>query len=260
MTRLIKAEAIERLRRMKRKIPGSPNNLREAVGYWVWARSLIKEVDEIFGPESVYKKDIAQPVFLHWILNELKPQETAHSLVQSMIDDISNNWKEDAKIPVLIHSQPDKKPITNKIFVIHGRDLSVRKTIVRLLKGLKLEPIILDQQPNEGRTIIEKFEDHANVGFAVALLTPDDVGALRDGPSKLSPRARQNVILELGFFLGALGRKRVCALVKGDVEMPSDYDGVVYIPLDDADEWKIKLVEELKAAGFNIDANRAFGP
>ena len=77
---------------------------------------------------------------------------------------------------------------------------------------------------------------------------------------KLRPRARQNVILELGFFLGWLGRERVCPLVKGDMETPSDYDGVVYTKLDEADGWKMKLVRELKAAGFDIDANRAVGP
>ena len=75
----------------------------------------------------------------------------------------------------------------------------------------------------------------------------------------VEPRARQNVILELGVFLGKLGRKHVCPLVKGDVETPSDYDGVVYTKLDDAGGWKMKLVQELKAAGFDVDANRAFG-
>ena len=66
------------------------------------------------------------------------------------------------------------------------------------------------------------------------------------------------MIFEFGYFIGKLGRKRVCALVKGDVEKPSDYDGVLYIPLDDSDGWKMRLITELKTAGFNVDANRAF--
>ena len=121
-----------------------------------------------------------------------------------------------------------------------------------------LEPVILHEQVNRGRTIIEKFEDFADVDFAVVLLTPDDMGRKKDEKTDLNPRARQNVILELGFFLGKLGRQRVCPIVKGDVETPSDYDGVVYTDLDDAGGWKMKLVQELKDAGFVIDTNRMF--
>ena len=117
--------------------------------------------------------------------------------------------------------------------------------------------MILHEQPNQGRTIIEKFEEHAQVGFAVVLLTPDDVGSLKGENNHLKPRARQNVIFEFGFFIGRLGRHRVCALTKGDVEIPSDYDGVVYVPLDDHGAWKMKLVKELKAAEFDVDANLA---
>ena len=103
----------------------------------------------------------------------------------------------------------------------------------------------------------KKFEDHADVGFAVVLLTPDDAGAPDGAGEGFKPRARQNVILELGFFLGRLGRERVCSLVKGDVETPSDYDGVVYTKFDSAGGWKMKLAQELEAAGIDIDVNRA---
>ena len=93
-------------------------------------------------------------------------------------------------------------------------------------------------------------------GLAVVLLTPDDEGRLQGG-TDLKPRARQNVIFELGYFAGILGRNRVCALTKGDVEIPSDYDGVIYITLDDSGGWKLRIVKELKAAGFDVDANLA---
>jgi predicted nucleotide-binding protein len=86
------------------------------------------------------------------------------------------------------------------------------------------------------------------------LLTPDDVGGT--GSDALRPRARQNVVLELGYFLGHLGRQRVCALHKGLLELPSDVNGVVYVPLDDAGGWKLKLARELKDAGFSIDTNK----
>ena len=118
--------------------------------------------------------------------------------------------------------------------------------MARFLEQLELSPIILHEQPNQGRTIIEKFEEYSDVGFAVVLLTPDDVGGPADESSTQRPRARQNVILELGFFLGKLGRERTCALLVDDVEIPSDYDGVLYIPMDDQDAWRFPLIRELK--------------
>ncbi len=148
------------------------------------------------------------------------------------------------------------QPDTNKIFIVHGRDESPKSMVARFLENLGLEPVILAEQPSRGRTIIEKFEQHAQVGFAIALLTPDDAGSLQGDENNLNPRARQNVIFELGFFIGRIGRERVCALTKGDVEIPSDYAGVVYIPFDDSGGWEMRLIQELKSVGFPIDANR----
>ena len=91
----------------------------------------------------------------------------------------------------------------------------------------------------------------------MALLTPDDLGAHKGEESTLNPRARQKVIFEFGYFMGKLSRKRVCAMLKGDVEKPSDYAGVLYIPLDDSGGWKMKLIKELQSAGLDIDANKA---
>jgi hypothetical protein len=143
----------------------------------------------------------------------------------------------------------------DSVFVVHGHD-EARERVARLLERLGLKPIILHEQPDQGRTIIEKFESHAAVGFAVVLLTPDDVGSAAFEPQALKPRARQNVIFELGFFVAALGRRRVCALYKGDVELPTDYTGVVYTPMDPADGWQLKLARELKHAGLDVDLNR----
>ena len=138
-----------------------------------------------------------------------------------------------------------------------GRDESAKQTVARFLEKLKLNPTILHEQPNSGRTLIEKFELHAQSAFAVILLTPDDVGAMKEEKEKLNPRARQNVILELGYFLGLLGRERVCPLIVDGVEIPSDYDGVAYVPLDDSGGWRLELIRELRAAGFDVDANLA---
>jgi predicted nucleotide-binding protein len=145
---------------------------------------------------------------------------------------------------------------SNKVFVVHGHDTGARESVARFLESLEVEPIILLDQPNSGRTIIEKFEAHAaTVNFAVILLTPDDLGGAIG--SDHAERARQNVIYELGFFTGKLGRNRACLLRKGKVDIPSDLAGIVYTELDPAEGWKLKLIRELKAAGFNIDANKA---
>lgn len=142
---------------------------------------------------------------------------------------------------------------TKKVFVVHGHDDEAKEKVARFLDRLRLEPIILHEQANEGRTVIEKFEVHADVGFAVVLLTPDDVGAPASEPKDLKSRARQNVVLELGYFLAKLKRNRVCALYKKGVEIPSDYQGVLYVELDSAGGWSIKLAQELSAAGIPID-------
>jgi len=142
---------------------------------------------------------------------------------------------------------------TKRVFVVHGRDTEVKESVARFLERLGLEPIILHEQPNSGRTVIEKFELHADVGFAVILLTPDDVGGLGVTPADLKGRARQNVILELGYFLGRLSRRRVCALYKKDVEIPSDYQGVLFVEFDPSGAWRTKLAQELVEGGFSIN-------
>ena len=141
----------------------------------------------------------------------------------------------------------------SRVFIVHGHDGEAKEGLARFLEKLGLEPVILHEKPNSGYTIIEKFEVYSDVGFAVILLTPDDVGALATSASKLAGRARQNVILELGYFLGKLGRDRVCALYRDGVELPSDYQGVLYVEIDNAGAWKTKLAQELIQAKFSIN-------
>lgn len=158
-------------------------------------------------------------------------------------------------------TEPEKKVLNAEskirdVFIIHGRDDGTKETVARFIEQLGLNPIILHEKPNQGQTIIEKFERHAEVAFAIALLTPDDIGGLAGDEQSLKPRARQNVIFELGYFTGKLDRGRVCALKGENVEIPSDYDGVLYIPLDGSGGWKMILMRELKNAGFQVDVNR----
>ena len=175
-----------------------------------------------------------------------------------MIDEINEYWEDESEASQSSDNHKSEQITTKAVFVVHGRDEGAREKVARFLERLELRPVVLHEQPNEGRTIIEKFEDFAHVGFAVVLLTPDDTGRLQADAGEYRPRARQNVIFEFGYFIGKLGRERVCALVQGDLERPSDYDGVLYIQLDDSEGWKMRLVRELKSAGYDIDANRVF--
>lgn len=141
------------------------------------------------------------------------------------------------------------------VFLVHGHDLR-KSEVARALRQLTgEEPIILHEQPNRGRTIIEKFERHAGgSAYAVVLATGDDRGG--EGASgDLQPRARQNVIFEMGFFVAALGRSRVAVLHDEAVELPSDYKGVLYIPLDSRGAWRHEIARELKDAGIPADTN-----
>jgi predicted nucleotide-binding protein len=157
------------------------------------------------------------------------------------------------------HVQPGYiVPQSNRVFVVHGHNHGVKESVARFLEKLDLDPIILHEKPNAGRTLIEKFSDYADVQFAIVLLTADDLGKPRNSDQEAQLRARQNVILELGYFLGKLGRARVCALYENGVELPSDYQGVLFLSLDASDRWKFDIVRELRAVGFTVDANRIF--
>jgi predicted nucleotide-binding protein len=145
-----------------------------------------------------------------------------------------------------------------RVFIVHGHDNVAKETVERFLEKLELVPVILHAQPNAGQTIIGKLERESKVPFAIILLTPDDLGHAKDYSHQIKPRARQNIIFELGFFIGKLGRKRVSTLYKKGVEIPSDLNGFAYISMDESDEWKRFLARELKHAGLKINLDRAF--
>jgi predicted nucleotide-binding protein len=137
---------------------------------------------------------------------------------------------------------------TNHVFVVHGHAEEMKPAIARTFSRLGLQPIILHEQPNQGRTLIEKFERSADVQFAVILLSPDDMGYVKTAsPDHAQAKPRQNVILELGYFVGKLTRARVFALKReGDLELPNDIAGLVYTPYDAVGHWHFELVRELK--------------
>ena len=142
-----------------------------------------------------------------------------------------------------------------KVFIVHGHDDAIKLEVARFIEHLGLTAIILNEKPNEGKTIIEKIEKYSNVGYAIILYTPCDKGGeFNDEFKDYKPRARQNVVFEHGYFIGKLGRERVYALVKGDIEKPNDISGVVYTPMDG--NWKLDLCSNLSNSGFNIDMNK----
>ena len=146
---------------------------------------------------------------------------------------------------------------STSVFVVHGHDEELKQSVARTIELLGLDPVILHEKPNKGRTIIEKFDDYSNVNFAVVLLSADDVVRAIDRTDD-SYRARQNVIFELGFFLGRLSRDRVAAIYRPheNFEMPTDYSGVLFIEYDPGGSWRYKLAKELKTCNYviNVDA------
>jgi predicted nucleotide-binding protein len=145
---------------------------------------------------------------------------------------------------------------SSRVFIVHGHDAASEIELARMLEKMGLEPIILHEQPEKGRALIEKLEDHtSNVGYAFILLTPDDIGSSKEKASNLRPRARQNVVFEFGYLMGKLGRSRICCLHTSDVEIPSDIQGIVYVPFDKSvNEAYKKILEELRAAGYDPKA------
>ena len=271
MMQLTKTKAIERLQKALDEISELRKLQRNSQEFEKWRRNTEVAIRYTFGNDSRHVEDFSDIRFSLPMYTNVTPDyefqqaylrglDSSKSILDSMIEEIEEYWEEDVQSSNWRAKRKNGSRDLRKVFVIHGHDEAARETVARFLERLELTPIILHEQPNQGRTIIEKFEDHSDVGFAIVLLTPDDIGAAARDKDNLKPRARQNVILELGFFIGTLGRQRVCILVKDTVETPSDYDGVVYTILDGAKGWQVKIIQELKAAGFSVDANRVIGP
>jgi predicted nucleotide-binding protein len=218
---------------------------------------------KIFGEKSIYIKNLHAISYSPKIVlpgdEKAWPVAFKHGKRQlvNLLKVAAEEYELDA--PANESEVPSRENTSNKVFVVHGKNEEMKQAVARMLEKLNLEAIVLHEQPNKGRTIIEKFTDHSEVGFAVVLLSADDIAyAKDDDETKKKYRARQNVIFELGFFLGKIGRKRVIALHQkdGNLEIPSDYAGVIFIPFDGAGKWKLELVRELKDAGLDVDANR----
>jgi len=218
---------------------------RESAEFERSAPEMVRTHEMMFGVAAPLLKAIS---YLNALSLELESHPLVHAAQGSSVASPSQSRRE-----VDLRSR--------RVFVVHGHDEATRSSVVEFLRDLGLEPVVLHEQPNAGRTLIEKFEDHSSEAcFAVVLLTGDDRCELpvRGAHGKLAmkhkrrteKRARQNVVFELGFFFSALGRSRVCALVEPGLSKPSDIDGIVYVPLDT--DWRSSLARELTAAGIQI--------
>ncbi len=179
-----------------------------------------------------------------------------HSITRQLIIPFVRDYK----TYVMNHGNAVPKliiPVSNKVFIVHGRDDAAKNEVALFLRAIGLEPSILHLRPNGGRHLLTKFtEELEGAGFAVVLMTPDDEGGLSGGGDRRR-RARQNVVFELGFCIGKLGPAKVAALLKGDVEKPSDFDGIAYIGLDSSGRWKTDLARELHHANVPFDPAKA---
>lgn len=165
--------------------------------------------------------------------------------LEDMLDEDESNIRATSKT---------KSSDMDKIFIVHGYDGELKQSVARIVEKQELEAIILSEQANKGRTIIEKFEDYSDVGGAICLFTADDLGRAKKDTLD-NTRTRQNVVLETGYFMGKLGRGHVVILADDGIEMPSDLSGIVYT---NTANWQIDLLKELKAMGYTVDFNKLF--
>lgn len=183
---------------------------------------------------------------IEWCCNGLK---TCKAVFETYLEDIADEVE-------LLPVKKTEVKLSNmdKIFIVHGHDREMKNAVARIIAEQEIKPIILSEQANQGRTIIEKFEDYSDVGGAICLFTADDVGKAKS-ESEEKTRARQNVVLETGYFMGKLGRNRTVILADKGIEMPSDLSGVVYT---DTTNWQVDLLKELKTMGYAVDFNKLF--
>lgn len=264
-----KSKAIERLSALRDAVEGLRSAHAESSEFLRWHNDLKGALKYVFGAKSIEMTDFSQ--IWYWPVvsgpdeaeNRRERREAyvrgldrVHEFVSSQIKQIELFWEdENDQIPVGEADGRSASIDSNQVFIVHGRDQGALAEVKLVLIQLGLEPVILQELPDQGRTIIEKFEDHSHVGFAVVLCTPDDDGGLASEDAERLPRARQNVVFEWGFFIGKLGRDKVCALIKGHVEIPSDYSGVLYVEMDERGAWRLDLAKELNEAQYVVDLN-----
>lgn len=209
-------------------------------------------------PNNEYKRDyISSCTYWGGLVGPSHPQpEQERIVIKNQITNLENLVTKSilfkSSAPEIIVANDIKN--TSQVFIVHGHDETAEIKTARFIERLGLTPIILHEQSSGGKTIIEKIERYSNVGFGIVLYTSCDVGGKND--SDLKARARQNVVFEHGYLIGKIGRENVCALIKGDIELPNDISGVVYVSMDESNAWHFKIAKELINAGYKVDVNK----
>jgi len=238
----------ERFRTWRRKftqfldesLPGETATLNEKLTHYMFSINQLESDAEAF-----------------WSLDG----ETMLSYIDSLIMDVNNDEYDFPDEKEAIKKEkplPDKTEKSNKIFIVHGHDGETKEKTARFLEKLGFEALILHEQASRSQTIIEKIEKHTDeIDFAIVLYTPDDMGNVKADAENgtLKFRARQNVVFEHGYLMGKIGRENVIPLVEGNIELPNDISGIVY--LSDSD-WQIDIAKEMSAAGYKIDFNKLY--
>jgi len=256
-------DEIELIRDLIDKIKNLPHRNEEELD--ALKRKAEMRIRKIFGDSSNYLKDLKE-IYLYpgayWPGMEEKVYDESWVEGQGKMLNLFKTMEEDLTLNANKIIKKDKTKLYNEIFIVHGHDEEMKQAVARTVEKIGLVPIILHEQPNKGRTIIEKFEDYSDVNFAIVLLSPDDIAYPKSkSPEDKRFRARQNVIFELGFFVGKLERKHVFILFREEenFEIPSDYLNICYTPYDNKGKWQYDLIKELKSCNYNVDANKLIG-
>ena len=222
-------------------------------------RFIIKESDCSLKEYATREQAKLSPNIISFILPQyiVKSSDYTRDITNCIIKECKSQLQEiTSKSEAPTPNNPQTPMDKSKVFIVHGHDDAAKSEAARFVENLGFKAIILHEQASAGNTIIEKIEEYTNVGFGIVLYTPCDEGVSKEEPGQQKPRARQNVVFEHGYLMAKIGRKNVCALVKGDVEIPTDISGVVYIKMEGEKEWKCKVADEMKACGYDIDLNK----
>ena len=229
--------------------------------YKVWNTYNEELLQRIFDTDKFYKEYslfVAIPYGVFKDLPKEDVKETKIKEINKKLLKLESIFQRLELIPeAFVMAQKFISTENRKIFIVHGHDEGIKHGVARFVEKFGLEAVILSEQPSSGKTIIEKFEAHSEVGYAIVLLTPDDLTFSVEKQGMDRERARQNVIFELGYFYGKLGRGKVCLIHKGNVEIPSDLSGVVYEKYEG--NWQLNVAKEIKSSGISIDLNKLFG-
>jgi len=225
-------------------------------------RTAEMRIRKIFRDSSTYLNDLEEIYYSYFAGIDENVTDESWSEGKSKMLNLLKTMEEDLTLDANKIIKEDRTKLSTEIFIVHGHDEEIKQAVARTVEKIGLVPIILHEQLNKGRTIIEKFEDYADVNFAIVILSPDDTAYPKNKSSEdKNFRPRQNVIFELGFFVGKLGRKHVFIICKEEknFEIPSDYSGICYTPYDNKGQWRFDLIGELNSCGYNVDANKLIG-